>query len=104
MGPISANFILTHTRETPEHHVERAVRNFNDVVLVHTHLPFSSLGWKTLMSFLPYGHAWRARRRAFWQEFNPERSTNHRPKQLWYSRDLLRRLLEDPKRFLHHID
>ncbi|KDQ25158.1 hypothetical protein PLEOSDRAFT_1057573 [Pleurotus ostreatus PC15] len=62
------------------------------------------LGWKTLLSFLPYGHAWRARRRAFWQEFNSERSTNHRPKQLWYSRDLLRRLLEDPKRFLHHID
>ncbi|KAJ8690937.1 hypothetical protein PTI98_010555 [Pleurotus ostreatus] len=63
------------------------------------------LGWKTLLSFLPYGHAWRARRRAFWQEFNSlKRSTNHRPKQLWYSRDLLRRLLEDPKRFLHHID
>ncbi|KAF9495887.1 cytochrome P450 [Pleurotus eryngii] len=62
------------------------------------------LGWKTLTSFLPYGHAWRARRRAFWQEFNPEHSTNHRPKQLWYSRDLLRRLLEDPKRFLHHIN
>ncbi|KAF4580754.1 hypothetical protein EYR38_003040 [Pleurotus pulmonarius] len=62
------------------------------------------LGWKTLMSFLPYGHAWRARRRAFWQEFNPERLTNHHPKQLWYSRDLLRRLLEDPKRFLHHIE
>ncbi|KAL4260095.1 cytochrome P450 monooxygenase, partial [Pleurotus pulmonarius] len=62
------------------------------------------LGWGQLLSFLPYGQVWRTRRRAFWQEFNPQRAYNHRPKQLWHSRDLLRRLLEEPKRFLHHID
>ncbi|KAF9488920.1 cytochrome P450 [Pleurotus eryngii] len=62
------------------------------------------LGWGTVTSLMPYGHAWRARRRAFWQEFNPVNSFNHRPKQLWHSRDLLRRLLHDPKRFLHHIE
>lgn len=62
------------------------------------------LGWGSLMSHLPYGHAWRVRRRVFWQEFNPEHSPNHHSKQLWHSRDLLRRLLEQPERFLHHID
>ncbi len=56
------------------------------------------------MTFMPYGHAWRARRRAFQQEFSPNRSVNHRPKQLWYARDFLRRLLDDLKRFLHHTD
>ncbi|KAL4264719.1 cytochrome P450 family protein [Pleurotus pulmonarius] len=62
------------------------------------------LGWGMMTSLLPYGHAWRARRRAFWQEFNPDRSPNHRPKQLWYARDLTRRLLTTPEDFLHHID
>ncbi|KAF7440055.1 hypothetical protein PC9H_000397 [Pleurotus ostreatus] len=61
------------------------------------------LGWGSLISNLTYGHAWRIRRRAFWQEFNPARSVNHRPRQLWYSHDLLRRLLKDPDNFLHHI-
>ncbi|KAL4261036.1 cytochrome P450 family protein [Pleurotus pulmonarius] len=37
------------------------------------------LGWKSLTGFIPYGR-------------------------LWYSRDLLRRLLESPERFLHHVD
>lgn len=62
------------------------------------------LGWGSLMTFMPYGRAWRARRRAFWREFNSDNSKNHHPKQLWHARDLLRRLLDDPKRFLHHID
>ncbi len=53
---------------------------------------------------MAYGDAWRARRRAFWQEFNPSGAINHRPKQLWYSRDLLQRLLKDPAGFIHHID
>ncbi|KAG9226766.1 hypothetical protein CCMSSC00406_0009664 [Pleurotus cornucopiae] len=61
------------------------------------------LGWGSLISNLPYGHAWRIRRRAFWQEFNPARSVNHRPRQLWYSHDLLRLLLKDPDNFLYHI-
>ncbi|KAF9494310.1 cytochrome P450 [Pleurotus eryngii] len=31
--------------------------------------------------------------------FNPSQATNHRPKQLWYSRCLLRRLLKEPANF-----
>lgn len=62
------------------------------------------LGWGSMPSHMPYGHAWRARRRAFWQEFNPANSLNHQEKQLWSSRDFLRRLLYDPDRFLHHIE
>lgn len=62
-----------------------------------------SLGWGSLFSFMPYGDAWRIRRRAFWQEFNAHRSLNHRPKQLDTCRDLLRRLLKEPEEFLHHI-
>ncbi|KAL4254630.1 cytochrome P450 monooxygenase [Pleurotus pulmonarius] len=62
------------------------------------------LGWGSMPSHMPYGHAWRARRRAFWQEFNPANSRNHQANQLWWSRDFLRRLLYDPTRFLHHIE
>ncbi|KAL4266770.1 cytochrome P450 family protein [Pleurotus pulmonarius] len=62
------------------------------------------LGWGGMVSLMPYGHAWRTRRRAIWQEFNPDRSVNHRPKQLRHARDLLRRLLKTPQAFLHHID
>ncbi|KDQ28638.1 hypothetical protein PLEOSDRAFT_1063469 [Pleurotus ostreatus PC15] len=62
------------------------------------------LGWGRMMSFMPYGEKWRTHRRAFWQEFNPKNAPDHQPTQLRYSRDLLRRLLKEPQRFLHHID
>ncbi|KAL4259703.1 cytochrome P450 family protein [Pleurotus pulmonarius] len=62
------------------------------------------LGWAPYISVMPYGDAWRTRRRAFWEEFNPSQAPDHRPKQLWYSRDLLRRLLKEPANFLHHIE
>ncbi len=65
---------------------------------------FQSLGWAPYISVMPYGDAWRTRRRAFWEEFSPSQASDHRPKQLWYSRDLLRRLLKEPANFLQHIE
>lgn len=63
-----------------------------------------SMGWKAIFSQQPYGEQWRNRRRAFWQEFNPEHSkVNHRPIQLHYARDLVRRLHESPLDFRSHI-
>ncbi|KAG9218373.1 hypothetical protein CCMSSC00406_0007256 [Pleurotus cornucopiae] len=56
-----------------------------------------------MFSFQPYGQQWRDRRRAFWQEFNPEHGRiNHRPVQLQYARDLIRRLYESPLDFDIH--
>ncbi|KAL4259437.1 cytochrome P450 family protein [Pleurotus pulmonarius] len=62
------------------------------------------LGWASLFSGMPYAHAWRSRRRAFWQEFNPNRTANHRPSQMRYCRNLLSRLLDKPSDFVHHIE
>ncbi|KAJ8699050.1 hypothetical protein PTI98_002207 [Pleurotus ostreatus] len=61
------------------------------------------LGWESLYSLAPYCEAWRARRRASWKELTSGRFTYHRPKQLLYTHDLLRRLLQDPSNFFHHI-
>ncbi|KAF4582385.1 hypothetical protein EYR38_002505 [Pleurotus pulmonarius] len=61
------------------------------------------MGWKSMFSFQPYGQQWRDRRRAFWQEFNPEHGRiNHRPIQLHYARDLVRHLYESPIDFEKH--
>ncbi|KAF9490983.1 cytochrome P450 [Pleurotus eryngii] len=62
------------------------------------------LGWGRMASTMPYRPAWRTSRHAIWQEFNPNNLSNHRPKQLWHARDLIRRLLTTPDDFLHHID
>lgn len=84
----------------------------NDLLLVRSSLysdrPTSTminelLGWESIFSLAPYGEAWRARRRAFWQEFTSGRSAYHRPKQLRDTHDLLRRILQDPGNFFHHI-
>ncbi|KAL4264187.1 cytochrome P450 family protein [Pleurotus pulmonarius] len=61
------------------------------------------LGWESMFSFAPYGQPWRARRRAFSQEFTSGQSVYHRPKQLRNIRGLLRRILNEPDDFFHHI-
>ncbi|KAG9218358.1 hypothetical protein CCMSSC00406_0007271 [Pleurotus cornucopiae] len=62
------------------------------------------MGWNPVFSVQPYGQRWRDRRRVFWQEFNPEQGkVNHRPIQLYYTRDLIRRIHEAPLDFQEHI-
>ncbi len=61
------------------------------------------LGWESMFSLAPYGEPLRARRRAFSQEFTSGQSVYHRPKQLRNIRGLLRRILNEPDDFFHHI-
>ncbi|KAJ8521866.1 hypothetical protein ONZ45_g1493 [Pleurotus djamor] len=61
------------------------------------------MGWGFNAAFLPYGEKWRARRRAFWQEFHPERLHTYYSTQERHARRFLRRLLVDPDNLFHHI-
>ncbi|KAJ8454690.1 hypothetical protein ONZ45_g19202 [Pleurotus djamor] len=59
------------------------------------------MGWGGNFVFQPYGDAWRARRKIFWQNFK-EHPTNlalFRPIQTKHARRFLRRLLDAPKDF-----
>ncbi|KAF7430208.1 hypothetical protein PC9H_005910 [Pleurotus ostreatus] len=65
---------------------------------------YDLMGWKSMFSIQPYGQEWRDRRRVFWQEFHPEHGQrHHRPIQLHYSRELVRRLYDSPLEFQAHI-
>ncbi|KAJ8517675.1 hypothetical protein ONZ45_g5186 [Pleurotus djamor] len=60
------------------------------------------MGWNFALGFVPYGNNWRSRRRAFWQEFNPSKSLNHRPTQLRCAKRLLQKIFDEPTEFAHH--
>ncbi|KAF8884185.1 cytochrome P450 [Infundibulicybe gibba] len=61
------------------------------------------MGWDVIMSFLPYGSAWRARRRLFHEHFHLSAVEKYKPIQARGSRDFLQRLLDNPDNFMHLI-
>ncbi|KAF8884193.1 cytochrome P450 [Infundibulicybe gibba] len=61
------------------------------------------MDWDIVMSFLPYGPAWRARRRLFHEHFHLSANEKYKPIQARGSRDFLQRLLETPDNFMHLI-
>ncbi|KAF8872233.1 cytochrome P450 [Infundibulicybe gibba] len=56
-----------------------------------------------VMPFLPYGPAWRARRRLFHEHFHMSVAGQYKPIQARESRRFLQRLLDTPDDFVHHI-
>ncbi|KAJ8501740.1 hypothetical protein ONZ45_g12030 [Pleurotus djamor] len=58
------------------------------------------MGWAWAFAFMPYGDAWRLRRRMFQQEFHPSATTMYRPQEVKYVRRLLHRLLVTPEEFM----
>ncbi|KAF8880679.1 cytochrome P450 [Infundibulicybe gibba] len=56
-----------------------------------------------VISFLPYGSAWRARRRMFHEHFHMSAVDQYKPTQARESRRFLQRLLDTPNNFMHHI-
>ena len=54
-------------------------------------------------AILPYGERWRRRRRSFHQQFNNNVVSNYLPVQRREVHAFLRRLLETPDNFLHHV-
>ncbi|KAF8880642.1 cytochrome P450 [Infundibulicybe gibba] len=61
------------------------------------------MNWDIILSFLPYGPAWRARRRLFHENFHVGAVGKYKPIQARESRKFLRRLLETPDDFMHHV-
>ncbi|KAJ8503084.1 hypothetical protein ONZ45_g11177 [Pleurotus djamor] len=62
------------------------------------------MGWSGNFVFQPYGDAWRARRKLFWQNFkeHPSNLSLFRPIQTKHARRFVRRLLDSPKDFIEH--
>ncbi|KAF8884166.1 cytochrome P450 [Infundibulicybe gibba] len=61
------------------------------------------MGWDVIFTFLPYGSAWRTRRRMFHEHFNMNVVDKYKPTQARESRRFLQRLLDTPDDFMHHI-
>ena len=64
---------------------------------------FMSLGWDIHLAFKPYGDRWREERRRFHQVFNPSVIHQYRPRMMTEAGKLLKRLTDDPQRFMDHI-
>ena len=58
------------------------------------------VGWKWAMSALPYGEAWRERRRMFTQYFHPGNAGSYKATLVEFIYKMLLRLLKDPEDFL----
>jgi len=58
------------------------------------------VGWKWVMSLLPYGDAWRESRRMFTQYFHPANTEVYKATQVEFLYKMLPRLLKDPDNFL----
>jgi len=52
---------------------------------------------------MPYGTAWKERRRLFQHQFHPTNDLLHKPFELKHSQRLLGLLLEDPSNYLTHV-
>ena len=58
------------------------------------------MGWKWVIAMMPYGEAWRERRRIFTQYFHPGNSDLYKATQMEFVRKMLPQLLKDPENFL----
>jgi len=58
------------------------------------------VGWKWVFSMMPYGEAWRERRRAFAQYFHSENADLYKATQAEFLWKMLPQLLKDPEDFL----
>ncbi|KAK0200298.1 cytochrome P450 [Desarmillaria ectypa] len=61
------------------------------------------MGWDFSFGLMEYGNEWRAQRRLFQQEFNPIAVERYHQCELKATHELLRRLLDDPNKFIEHI-
>ncbi|KAF4617510.1 hypothetical protein D9613_005757 [Agrocybe pediades] len=59
-----------------------------------------SMGYDWLLAFMPYGNAWKERRRQFVQHFRPTDTSVYQDNQIKYVREILPRLLDDPENFI----
>jgi len=58
------------------------------------------MGWKWLMSAMPYGTPWRERRRLFQRHFHPSQAKAYQPTQIESIHKMLVRLFEEPEDFM----
>ncbi|KAE9392498.1 cytochrome P450 [Gymnopus androsaceus JB14] len=61
------------------------------------------MGWSRNLPSMAYGDDWRTGRRLFHQEFSLNASKRFRPHMRVATRELLRRLLDDPENFVKHF-
>ena len=59
--------------------------------------------WDFSLGLLPYGLSWRRHRRSFHEFFNINAVSKYRPIHRREVRAFLRRLLDSPDNFLHHV-
>ncbi|KAF9525230.1 cytochrome P450 [Crepidotus variabilis] len=68
------------------------------------HLITEVMGFEWLIPFMPYGNAWKERRRILQRHFHSQNDALVRPVELKYTRGLLLKLLEDPStNFRTHV-
>ncbi|KIK64178.1 hypothetical protein GYMLUDRAFT_241366 [Collybiopsis luxurians FD-317 M1] len=61
------------------------------------------MGWDYSFGLMAYGDEWRAQRKLFQQEFNPQAAERFHPIEVRATRHLLNRIIDSPKDYVQHI-
>ncbi|KAF9002581.1 cytochrome P450 [Cyathus striatus] len=94
-------FIVLNTLKLTNDIFEKRSSNYSDRVRMPMVLEL--MNWGFNMAMLPYGDWWRRHRRSFHEHFHPNVVGKYQPIQLREARAMLRRLLDTPENFLHHV-
>jgi len=77
------------------------LRIYFSVVISPQFVMFNELmGWSWSFGFMPYGDAWRERRRLFTKYFHPNNPSANIPQQIEFIHKMLVQLLDNPNDFL----
>ncbi|KAF5349225.1 hypothetical protein D9756_009488 [Leucocoprinus leucothites] len=91
------DIVILNSVETTKDLLEKRSANYSGRP---TFLMGKLMGWDYLFSSMPYGDAWRERRKLFQKHFHPTKPETHRPIETEYVRKLLPELLEHPQDFM----
>ncbi|TFK38145.1 cytochrome P450 [Crucibulum laeve] len=93
--------IVLNSRKATHELLERRSAIYSDRPRFRMLNDLMGFGWE--FSFIPYGKAWKDRRKLFTQELQPPKSMLYRPRTLQAARTLLERLLEKPDDYMWHL-
>ncbi|TFK49673.1 cytochrome P450 [Heliocybe sulcata] len=94
------HFVIINSMRVAVDLLEKRSKTYSD----RPQFPIINLmGWDWSLGLLPYGQAWRQRRREFHQQFRSEKAVQYRPIIMKKAHQFLEKLLNNPEDFSNHI-
>ncbi|EPQ56876.1 cytochrome P450 [Gloeophyllum trabeum ATCC 11539] len=100
LNVLGQHYIILNSKRVTVDLLEKRNRIYSDRPIVPM---IQMMGWDWNIGLMPYGLAWRQRRREFHQQFTAAKSKEYHPTVTSKAHELLRNLLGNPEAFLKHI-